>query len=99
HRLVVDVVAGAAVARQHALHSDLGELVPGAAGAGVGVVAHQLDARAPRRLALPRAVEDHVLHRLAAQLAGLALAEHPAHGGDDVGFGATVGAHDNTPRP
>jgi hypothetical protein len=36
HRLVVDVVAAGAVARQHALDGDLGELAPLAAGAVVG---------------------------------------------------------------
>jgi len=91
HRLVVDVVAAGAVARQHALHRDLGELVPLAAGAGVAVVEDQLDTGAAGRLAVARAVEDHVLHRLAAQLAGLALAQHPAHGVHDVGLAAAVG--------
>jgi hypothetical protein len=46
HRLVVDVVAAGAVARQHALDGDLGELAPLAAGAVVGVVEHQLHASA-----------------------------------------------------
>jgi hypothetical protein len=84
HRLVVDVVARRAVTREHALDRDLGERVPLAAGACVFVAEHQLDTGAAGRLALTRAVEDHVLHRLAAQLAGLALAEHPAHRVDDV---------------
>jgi hypothetical protein len=47
---------------------------------------------AGRPACLARAVEDHVLHRFAAQLAGFALAEHPAHGVDHVGFAAAVGA-------
>ena len=91
HRLAVDVVARRAVAREHALDGDLGVAVPGAAGAGVLVAEHQLDAGAAGGLALPRAVEDHVLHRLAAQLAGLRLAEHPAHRVDDVRLAAAVG--------
>jgi hypothetical protein len=94
HGLVVDVVARRAVARQHALDCDLGEAVPLAARARVFIAEHQLDAGAAGRLALARAVEDHVLHRLAAQLAGLALAEHPAHGVDDIGLAAAVGADD-----
>src|SRR5204863_3307151 len=94
HRLVVDVVARRAVARQHALDRDLGKRVPLPAGARVFVAEHQLDAGAAGRLALARAVEDHVLHRLAAQLARLALAEHSAHGVDDVGFAAAVGPDD-----
>jgi len=93
HRLVVDVVAAGAVARQHALDGDLGELGPLAAGAVVGVVEHQFDRRARGRLAVRGAIEDDVLHRLAAQLARLGLAQHPAHGVHDVGLAAAVGAH------
>ena len=92
YRLVVDVVTAAAVAGQHALDGDLGELVPLATGAGVLVTENQLDAGAAGRLALTRTVEDHVLHRFAAQLAGLAFAEHPAHRVHDVGLATTVGA-------
>jgi hypothetical protein len=94
HRLVVDVVAAGAVARQHPLDRDLAERVPLSAGTGVGVVEHELDARPTGRLALARAIEDHVLHGLAAQLARLALAEHPAHGVHDVGLAAAVRADD-----
>ena len=94
HRLVVDVVAARAVARQHALDGDLGEAVPGPARPAGGVVEGQLDAGAPGGLAQARAVEDHVLHRLAAQLAGLAFAEHPAHRVDDVRLAAAVRADD-----
>jgi hypothetical protein len=71
HRLVVDVVAAGAVARQHPLDGDLGKLAPLATGAVVGVVKHQLHAGAAGRLAGGGAVEDHVLHGLAAQLAAL----------------------------
>ena len=91
HRLVVDVVAGAAVAREHALDGDLAELVPRPAGTRVAVVEDQLHAGAAGRLAQARAVEDDVLHRLAAQLAGLAFAQHPAHRVHDVGLAAAVG--------
>jgi hypothetical protein len=92
--LVVDVVAGVPVARQHALHRDLGVLTPRAADASFVVVEHELDAGAPAGLAVDRAVEDHVLHRLAAQLGGLAFAEHPADRIDHVGLAAAVGADD-----
>ena len=92
HRLAVDVVLAGAVAGQHPAHRDLGVLVPLAAGARRRVVEDQLDAGAGGGLALPGAVEDHVLHRLAAQLAGLALAQHPAHRVHDVGLAAAVGA-------
>jgi len=93
HRLVVDVVAAGAVAREHALDGDLGELVPLPAGAVVVVVEDQLHAGAAGRLAARGAVEDHVLHGLAAQLAGLGLAQHPAHRVHDVGLAAAVWAH------
>ncbi|MCY1522346.1 hypothetical protein D9M68_571950 [compost metagenome] len=93
HRLVVDVVAAGAVAREHAAHGDFGELVPLAAGAVVGVVEHQFDARTAGLLAGGRAVEDHVLHRLAAQFRRTRLAEHPAHGIHDVRLAAAVRPH------
>ena len=92
HRLVVDVVAAGTVAREHALDGDFGELAPLAAGAVVAVVEHQLHAGAAGRLAAGGAVEDHVLHGLATQLAGLGFAQHPAHGVHDVGLAAAVGA-------
>ncbi len=94
HRLVVDEVAGAALAREHALDRDLRELVPRSAGACRLVVEHQLDAGAGRGLARAGAVEDDVEHRLAAQLARLAFAQHPAHRIHDVGLAAAVGPDD-----
>ena len=57
----------------------------------IGIVEHQFDAAAAGGLARSGAVEDHVLHRFAAQLAGLAFTQHPAHGIDDVGFAAAIG--------
>ena len=93
HRLVVDEVAAVAVPGEHALDRDLGELAPGAAGPVIAVVKHQFDAGAAGRLAAGGAVEDHVLHRLAAQLGRLGLAQHPAHRVHDVGLAATVGPH------
>ncbi|EWS63648.1 hypothetical protein Y695_03117 [Hydrogenophaga sp. T4] len=93
HRLVVDVVAAGAVAREHALDGDFQELAPLSTSAVVRVVKHQLDTGAAGRLAVVGAVEDHVLHGLATQLGGLALAQHPAHRVHDVGLAAAVGAH------
>ena len=58
------------------------------------VVECQLDAGAVYRLALPRTVEKHVLHRLAAQMSGGGLAQNPAHGVDYVGLAASVGTDD-----
>jgi hypothetical protein len=93
-RDVLDVVRAVAVARQHALDRELGVLAPLAADAAGAVVEDQLDRRAPDRLALARAVEDDVLHRLAAQRRRLRLAQHPADRVDDVGLAAAVGADD-----
>ena len=93
HRLVVDVVAAVAVAREHALDGNLPELAPLPAGAVVAVVERELHAGAAGRLAAGGAVEDHVLHALATQLAGFALAQHPAHGIHDVGLAAAVRPH------
>ena len=93
HGLVVQVIAAGAVAREHAAHGHLAVLAPLAARAVVGVVEHQLHAGAAGLLAGGGAAEDHVLHALAAQLAGLALAQHPAHGVHDVGLAAAVRAH------
>src|SRR6185312_4833903 len=55
--------------------------------------------RAADRLALTGAVEDDVLHRLAAQCGGLRFAEHPAHRIDDVRLAATVGSDDADELP
>ena len=56
------------------------------------VVEQQFHARTIGRLALARAVEDHVLHGLAAQVLRRGLAQHPAHGVDDVRLAAAVRA-------
>ena len=94
HRLVVDVIAAGTVARQDAFDGDFSELAPLASRAVVSVLEHQLHAGAARRLAAGGSVENHVLHRLAAQLAGAAFAQHPAYRVHDVGLTAAVGAHD-----
>ena len=94
HRNVVDVVGRIAVARQHALDRQLGVLAPLAADAPWLLSKIELDRRAADRLAVAGAVEDHVLHRLAAQRRCLRFAEHPAHGVDDVGLAAAVRADD-----
>ena len=91
--LVIDEVAAGAVARQHAAHRDLGVGAPLPGGAAFAVVEHHFDRRAGRRLAVARAVEDDVLHGLAAQLRGLGLAEHPTHRVDDVRFATAIGTH------
>ena len=93
HRLVVDVVAARAVARQHALDGNFCELRPLTARAVVGVVKDEFDGRARSGLARGGAVEDDVLHRLAAQFRRLGFAQHPAHCVHDVGLAAAVGPH------
>ncbi len=93
-RDVVDVVRAVAVARQDALDRQLGILPPLSADAARAVVERELDRRAADRLAVAGAVEDDVLHRLAAQRGRLRLAQHPADGVDDVRLAATVGADD-----
>src|ERR1700694_1282901 len=95
----VDVVARLAVALQDALHRDLRVLRPLSGRAPLSVVEDQLDRRARERLAGHRAVEDDVLHRVAAQRRGARLAEHPAHGVDDVGFAAAVRPDDADQLP
>jgi hypothetical protein len=92
HHLVVDEVAGLALAGEHPLDREFGEAAPAAADAPEGVVEDEFDRGARCRLALGRAAEDHVLHRLAAQLRGARLAKHPAHRVHDVGLAAAVGA-------
>ncbi len=94
HRDVVDVVRRVLVARQHALDRQLGILAPLAADPSRAVVERELDRRAADGLAFAGAVEDHVLHRFAAERGRLRLAEHPAHGVDHVGLAAAVGPDD-----
>ena len=92
HRLVVDVITRGAITAEHPFDGNFSKLPPLPARAVVGVVKDQLDTRTTSRLAGGGAVEDHILHRLAAQLAGPAFTEHPAHCIHDVGFATTVGA-------
>ena len=93
--LVVDEIAAGAVAGQHPAHRDLGVGAPLAGGAPFAVVEHHFHGRARGRLTIARAVENDVLHGLATQFRGLGLAQHPAHGVDDVRLAATV----SPPRP
>ena len=91
HDLVVDVVAAGAVAGEHALDGNFSELVPLPTSAVVVVIEGEFYAGAAGRFAAGGAVEDDVLHRLATQLTGFALPQHPAHGVHDVGLAAAVG--------
>ena len=97
HLLVVDEIARFALACQYPLDGDLAVLTPlphAGVRCGIGIVEYQLHAGARHRLALRRAIEDHVLHRLAAQGGRLGFTEHPAHRVDDVGFSAAIRADD-----
>ena len=90
----VEVVLGAAVARQLALHRDLVVGRVGPLHRCISVVEHQFDGGAAHRLAGPRSVEDHIVHRLRTQLLHARFAEHPAHRVDHIRFAAAVGADD-----
>ena len=90
HVHVVDVIGRLARTVEHALDRDLGIARPLPRRLALGVVEDELHARARHRLARGGAVEDHVLHRLAAQGGGACLAQHPAHGIDDVRLAAAV---------
>ena len=100
HGLVVDEIAAATLAREYALDGNFGKLAPLAARAVVGIVKHQLHTAAAGGFARGGAVENHVLHGLATQLAGFAFAQYPTHGIHDVGLAATIGADhaDTLPR-
>ena len=65
-RLVVDVVRGGAVTRERPLDRNFSERAPLPCSLAGGIVKQQLDGRPTRRLAIGGAVEDDILHRLAA---------------------------------
>ena len=92
HHLVVDEISGFALARELALDAHFGILPPRALQGLVGIVEHKLHRCARGGAAGGGAVENHILHALAAQLFGRSFAQHPAHGIDHVGFAAAVGA-------
>ena len=94
HAFVVDAVLGLAVAADFARDDELGIVGKRTARAAITVVKMQGNARHARRPPVRRAGKDDIGHRLAAQLFGSRLAQHPAHGVDDVGFAATVRADD-----
>ena len=87
----VDQVLALARAVHAARDGDLG-VVDGQR--AVGVVEHEVDLGEPDAFARRRSGEDDVLHRLAAQVLGVALAEHPQNGVGDVRFARAVGSHD-----
>ena len=60
------------------------------------IIKHQLNHRLPHWLTINRAVEDHIGHRLAAQIFSGTLAHNPADSINNIGFTAAIGAHDST---
>ena len=90
----IDEVGRGAVARHLALQRNLAVARIGPGDLAVRVVEHELDVRGADRLARARAVEDHVGHRVAAQMARRQFAHDPAHGVDDVRLATTVRADD-----
>ena len=91
HRLVIDKVARGPFTGEHPAHRNFSELAPLATRAVVGIVKNQFDAGPAGGFAAGGAVKNHVLHGLAAQLAGPAFAQHPADRVHDVGFAPAVG--------
>ncbi len=98
HLGLVDEVLARPVAEEAAGHADLrvvAELEREGGGVfGVRVVEGDGHLREPVRPARLRAVEDHVLHRLAAQVLRALLAEAPPNGVHDVRLAAAVRADD-----
>ncbi len=90
HVRAVDEVGRLTVVPQYPLHRDLGILGPLPCRPAEAVVEEELHACARHGLAQRRAVENDVLHRVAAQGGGARLSEHPAHGVDDVRLAAAV---------
>src|SRR5205814_8875191 len=89
---IIDEIGRFAVALEHALHRDLGILGPLAGRLAEAVVEEQLHARPRHGLSQRRAVEDHVLHRVAAQSGSARLPENPPDRVDDVRLPAPVRA-------
>src|SRR5690606_14824114 len=90
--LVIDVIAAGAIAGQDPSDGDFSVSAPLPDGTAVAVVKDQFNRRPRSRLSVTRAVKDHVLHGFAAQLRGARFTQHPAHGVDDIGFAAAIGA-------
>ena len=61
----------------------------------IGIVEHEVDLGQSDRLTRRRAGEDDVFHRLAAQLLGALLAQHPQDGIRDVRLTRPVGTDDD----
>ena len=84
----VEVVGRLAVPRQFPAHGDFAECRVLTADAGVLVVEQKLHRGHAGGLPRARTLEDHVHHRIAAQLLRGAFAHCPTHGVDDVRLAA-----------
>ena len=85
HLLVVDVITRAAIACEYALDRDFSILAPLTRNrTAFGVVKHQFDRRTRSGFAIARAIKNHIVHRLAAQLGRFRFTEHPARRIHDV---------------
>ena len=93
HLDAVDVVIRGPVAADGAPQRHLVVVRVGAADLAFRIVEHQLNRRGTERFACGGAVENHVRHRLTAQVLGRDLTHHPAYGIDDVRFAAAVRTH------
>ncbi len=93
----VEEILGLAIAGEHPAHHDFAIAPPRPFQAPGAVVEMQFDAGLGDGRALAGAVEDDVGQGIAAQVAGGALAHHPAHRVDEIGFSAAIGPHDAHP--
>ena len=91
--LVVDVVTAVAIAREHTLDRDFFKLVPLTTCSVRLIVKHQFHTGTAGGFACVGAVENHILHGLAAQFTGTTFTQDPTHGINDVRFTTTIGAH------
>ena len=90
HRLTIDEILALAGAVQAAPQLDLGDVHRQRA---IIVVQYQRDFRYGNAAATLGTAEDHIVHALRAQRAGVLLAEHPANGVHDIALAAAVRSH------
>ena len=85
-------IAAGAISRQDPPHGYFSVCCPLSGCPPSRVIKYEFNGCARRGLSLARATKNHILHRLAAQFRGAALAHHPANGINNVGFAAAVRA-------
>src|SRR5262249_7416077 len=92
HVTAVDAIDAAGLAFDAAGNLDRVAFGIGAARAAVAIVDEQGHLPHNSGPASGAAGEDHIVHLAAAHRGGAGLAHHPAHGVEQVGFAATIGA-------